>query len=441
MKSIKALSGKSELVTRNSVEDFMKDYELEVLEENFGETIEDAIANQFSIEPEKEGLELISGNGIYDLSDDKDIEMRLKRDALWLNDSSSELDDLNSLESEAVSYFKNPLKVNYPVEKAVPESEYVTGYIQFNAGVKFTSSGEVEVTWKSYGQKLIVNVDMLLCPEDIIKYVEFFGIEYNPEIMRVCFYGLPLEKFVGSKQYNKGERKELVAHSDSYSNIFLAVPCMEECSRGDGSIYDVLDREISKEVMYGCEVNIDRVALGHWELTKARLEELKLEAVEEKESLRIQKLQRKSIERRNSYDENFKEARSIISGLNTSSVKVSDLITKTSKLLAQVVYLCEKKGERITNSAVYFQVKALTKKKRQADSMHLLEDKKALSVINDINNSKHVDIHLLDLLDLEGIFQILWSGVGLRISNEHKDKYFVLKERYQHLKSMNKQAA
>ena len=440
MKSIKEFGTLSKTVIDNNVEDFMKDYELETLNEDYGEDLEEAIANQFHVEVQEDSFEFIEEAGVYDLSDDLDIKNRIKRELQWLNDGSSSLEDLTTLEKESIAYFKNPTKVSYPVE-VKDTVEHITGYIQFNAGVKFTTEGKAEIIWKSYGQKLTVDTGILLKPKKIIEYVESFGIEFNPEVVRVSFYGLPLERFTGCRIYNKGERKELVALSSDYSNIVLAIPCMADCSRADRSIYEVINEAINEEVLYGGDAGFDRVALGHWELTRIRLEEIKLEEREEKESRRIQRLLSKSIAKRNEYDENFREARKVVAGLNSGTCRISDLLVKNAKLLAQIVYLAEKKNERINNSAIYFQLKALSMKKRQEESMHLLDDDKSLEIINNINSSNHVDIHLLDLPELEGIFSILWSGIGVRISKDQKDKYFKLKERYQHLLSLNKLAA
>lgn len=405
----------------------MKDYRLEEFENVYGDLMEEVLVEVFSCESEDD---FIDERAIYDLSSNEELERRIKKELEQLNDGSAEVDNLSLLEKQAKDYFDNPDYVFTPEEET--PVEWVTGFVQINAGLKFDKTGKPVEIWKSFGQKLICEVDLLSSPEEVIEKVESLGIEWI-EMVRVVFYGKSLEKYVGSRIYSKDEKKKLAPLCEEHDRILLAVPSYEECD-SDESIFSRIDKMVKESIQYGSDLNLDRVALGHYELTLSRLEELKQEELEATQEQRFKRLQKRSVERRNEFDAHFKEARETIKALNIGEVKISQLFDKDSKFLGQVMYLCQKKGERIENPALFFQLKALANKRKCEEIQNSPSSSMAIEFISKINSGEVVEPHLLNLEELEEVFRVLWSGTGIRINTEYKSVYFKLKERFNHLK-------
>lgn len=412
----------------------MKDYKLEQMNESYGSLMEEILCEVFHVEDEVD--ESLEGAVIYDLRSEKEIESMGIKDQQLLDGDSASLDDFSLLEEQARSYFKNPINVYTPADEI--NEEVVTGFIQINAGLKFSSDGTPVEIWKSFGEKVVCNVDLLYSPEEIIKFVESTGIHWN-ELVRVVFYGKTLERIVGCRAYTKGEKKELVHLCDSYKGIQLAIPSFDDCDT-DESIFSRIDKLVKESIQVGNDLNLDRVAMGHYEMTLARLDELKLEEQELAISNKVFQFQKQSIRKRNEFDQHFKEARQTIKALNMGEIKVHQLFDKDAKFLGQMMYLCQKKGERIEKPALFFQLKALASK-RKCEEIQNSNDKDALEIINKINSGCMIEVHLLDYFELEEIFNILWGGAGIRINSEYKSVYFQLKERFTHLKGVNQKLA
>ncbi len=413
----------------------MKDLKLVNLEEVYGSLMDEVLCEVFECE---EKCDEINEDFIYDLSTEKEIQRRTDREARLLNEGSADLDDIEALEKQAEAYFKNPNNVFIPKEKS--PKEYITIFVQFSAGMNFDEKGNAIPIWKSFGHKLVVGAEKIYSPEDLYEHVESLGIEIT-SLIRLACYGPSLEKLVGSKIYKKGEKKELVELGESYPNIVLAIPDVEEVNFLDDSIFSRVEAQVNESIKYGMDVDVDKVALLHWQMTHTRLDEIKVEEAEEKESLRIQKLQRKSVERRNEFDDNFKEARKIIKGLNAGDVTIKSLMESDMKLLNQVMYLTQKKGERINEAAIYFQLKSLIANKKIVEIEGNNEDQKAMDLLKLINSGGAVEVHLLTYQELDSIFKILWGSVGIRISGEYKDVYFQLKDRFTFLKRVQSKEA
>lgn len=311
----------------------MKDYKLEQLDENYGSLVEEILCEVFHIEDQDDSLESMHEAAIYDLRSDSELEISKERELRSLDGDSAPTEDLKLLEEQATSYFKNPTKVFTPSEDVITD-DVITGFIQINAGLKFDKDGKPIEIWKSYGQKLVVSLDRLYNPESINSQVESLGFELS-DMVRVVFYGAPLSKIVGSREYVKGEKKTLEPLSDIYSNILLAIPA-EERGGTDDSIFSFVDRLVKDSIQTGAELGLDRCTIGHWEMTRIRLDELKQEEVELKELRRIEKIQAGFSQRRKSYVDNFKEAKQVIKGLNDMSLKVRDLVDVDSKLIYQL---------------------------------------------------------------------------------------------------------
>jgi hypothetical protein len=414
----------------------MKDYKLEQLEENYGSVFEEILCEVFHVENQDESLESIEGLAIYDLRSNDELEIRRERDLRILDGESATIEDLELLEKQAIDYFKNPTRVFTPSEDVIVE-DVVTGFIQVNAGIKFDENGKAKEIWKSFGQKLVVNVDRLFDPESIVDQVRSLGFDMT-DLVRVVFYGPSLEQIVGSHEYSKGEKKLLEALSEEYSNILLAVP--ESRDTSDDSIFAYVENLKKESIQTGLDLGLDRSTIGHWEQTHIRLEELRLEANEQREVDRIRKIEERFAKRRTKYIENFREARLIINSLNNKNVLIKDLVDVDIKVLNQVLYLCNKDECRINEPAIYFQLNALAKRKATLDT-DIGFDQESLSFIQRINKGEHVDIHLLSFDELDGILKILWSNSGIRINKEYKSVYFTLKERFYHLKNVAQKRA
>lgn len=423
-------------VINHQQEEIMKDYQFEEFENTYGDLLEEVLAEVFQCAEEES--ESFDEKSIYELSTEKDIEQRIKRDQSFLDGESALVEDLELLEKQAIAYFRNPSIVSIPTEN-INKEESVTGFIQVNVGLKFDSTGLPVEIWRSFGQKLVVELSVLGSVEEVVKLVEAQGMEWT-ELVRVVFYGKGLEEFVGSKIYKKGERKELVPLCSGTSQILLAVPSYEDCD-SEESNFSRIDKLVKESIQYGGDLGVDRVAMGHYELTLMRLEELRLEERENLESERILSFQRKSVEKRNGFDSNFKEARQVIKALNLGQVKIKQLFDRDAKLLGQVMYLCQKNGERIENPALFFQLKALAMKKKNEEVAQIPGLQSVVKVVESINSGKLLEVHLMDFEELDLIFKVLWSNTGIRISSEYKDTYFKLKERYTHLKKVTEKKA
>jgi hypothetical protein len=105
------------------------------------------------------------------------------------------------------------------------------------------------------------------------------------------------------------------------------------------------------------------------------------------------------------------------------------------------MYLSNKQGERIEKKEFYFQIKSMLKRRKVDELGGLMENSSALKIIAKVNNGVDVEVHLLNLADLEAIFSILWGQAGIRIDAGYKEKYFKLKERYSYLKKINSDKA
>lgn len=414
----------------------MKDYRLEQLEENYGSVFEEILCEVFHVENQDESLESIEGLAIYDLRSNDELEIQRERDQRILDGESAPIEDLELLQKQAINYFKNPTRVFTPSEDVIVE-DVVTGFIQVNAGIKFDENGKAKEIWKSFGQKLVVNVERLFDPESIVNQVRSLGFDLT-DLVRVVFYGPCLEQIVGSHEYNKGEKKLLEALSDEYSSILLAVP--EASDSSDDSIFDFVENLKNESIQTGRDLGLDRSTIGHWEQTHIRLEELRLEACEQREVDRIRKIEERFAKRRTKYIENFKEARQIINSLNSKDMMIKDLVDIDVKVLNQVLYLCKKGECRISEPAIYFQLNALAKRKVNLENVNAV-DQESLSIIQRINKGEHIDIHLLSFDELDGILKILWSDSGIRINKEYKSVYFTLKERFYHLKNVAQKRA
>ena len=412
----------------------MKDYVLENLELELGEQLEEILAEAFFVPKEEGVIDYFLEESIYDLSSDSEIRLRIKRDQEFLDEGNAGVEDLKKLEDQAKAYFKNPKRFKGESEDNTDE---ITGFVQYLAEVYFDEHGVACEKWRSMGVKFRIALNDLYQPELIMKNVESKGVELN-ELTRIVFYGYPLEKIVGTRIYKPGEKKEIVNLSEQFKSITLAVPDYSDCSSRHPSIFESIDQMIKNEVPYGNELNLDRVVLGHHELTLQCLEEVRQRSIEELKDERVAVLERKKAVREASFDIKFKDAKDIISQLNDGIIRISDIESLEAATLGQVLWLAEKKGNRIDNSIKYFQLKSLFKKKKLTELEELKVDSKSI-LIDQVNAGYPVEVHLLDFEELDITFAILWGG-GARIKTEYKDTYFKLKERYLHLKSIKEAA-
>jgi hypothetical protein len=403
--------------------------------EKYSSWFEEVLCEIFNIEYE-DSLESINDDAIYDLSDEKDIQQRQRREAAALNEGSAPVEDMKELERQALEYFKNPDPVYYPSE-GFEASDTVTGFIQLFNGVSFTGKGELREAWRSSGRRVTCRIDDLYLVESIEKKVMDEGYDLKDRNVRIVFYGSPLESITGRRAYKKGERKVLEPLVEG-GGIMLAIPAEIE---SDSSVFKNIDMEVRDSILTGREVDYDSIALSHWRLTHERLDELKLVKSQELELERISAKERRYVEKRNQFDENFKRAREVIRDLNDGTIKPQELDGESTKVFAQVMYLSNKQGERIEKKEFYFQIKSMLKRRKVDELGGLMENSSALKIIAKVNNGVDVEVHLLNLADLEAIFSILWGQAGIRIDAGYKEKYFKLKERYSYLKKINSDKA
>lgn len=412
---------------------------LHEMSERWGQALDEALFESFGVEVDENQscIEEMYQCWLYDTSSEEEILKRESFDKDVLNDGSASVDDLEELEKEALEYFKRVSVLKCP--QSTDERDCATGFVQVYDGVRFTKSGECQSVWRGVGRKFKIATDDILDFKLVENEMEVLGFDWLAPV-RVVFYGPSLERFVGSKVYEKEQAKELVEVSGSEGKVFVAIPSYEECKGHDGSIFSRIDSHLKEEVLYGAECSIDRVAMGHWELTCARLDELKHLEVEEQQDRRLLKIQKRFVQKRNEFDSNFKEPRALIKALNSKEIKVSDLKSCGLPVLRKIVYLCEKKGERLEHPSTYYQVKSLVKKLK-IEEISSAQSSTGMDIISKVNSGIHVDIHLLDFEELDDVFKILWGDMGVRISSNYKEIYFKLKERYLFLKDVSSKKA
>lgn len=394
----------------------------EILEEEFCHKPEDC-------------LEVMEGNAIYCLDSTREIELRERYEAEQLNEGYPEVSELSlsELESLSQSYFESPKY--YPLDEQEVMPNHVTGFIQIYSGEKFTASGEMQQVWKSIDKKVIVKVSDLMEPEALIVMMENTGIKWG-SIFRVIFYGNPLVEVIGSRFYNSKESRELLPLTDQHPNILLALPDYEETEAYSESIFDWLEKEFDDAILYGTTPEISRVTSGHHELTAIRLEEVYLEEAEVRNQIGIMKRERISTTKKNEFIKTYSAARSFINGVNQGEVTIDKIYTLDLKTLEEILFLCSKSFERINDPLIYAQVKSYATKLKVNNFQ--ATDSNALMVIQRINGGHPIEAHLLSLKDLEAIFGILWSNIGIRINPEHKEAYFDLKERLRLLRAKSR---
>ncbi len=206
-------------VTFNEEEN-MKDYKLDQLNDVYGNLMEEILCEVFSIEDQEDSLNYVHEGAIYDLRSDDELEIQKERELRLLNEDCAEVESINELEEQALSYFSNPYRAYYPKEEESPS--LVTGYIQLNSGIRFDEKGcQIEI-WRSFGQKLTIDFERLYDPESILTQIRTLGFE-TTELLRVVFYGPALSELVGTRDYSKGEKKSLEILEEDYPMILLAI--------------------------------------------------------------------------------------------------------------------------------------------------------------------------------------------------------------------------
>lgn len=392
--------------------------------------LEQVLMEVFVNGEDKESLEFLTGNAIYDLADEKEILNREKYAQEVLDEGCPDVEQFDELIELAEAYFRNP--DSYPLEDISEDVDYVTGFVQILSGQKINNKGMITEYWKSTGCKIQIDTHLLIEPEKVILLIEQQGFVWS-EIIRVVFYGSPLAQYVDSRFYSDKETKEFVPLDENQPRILLAVPDYEEVSKEDESIYDWIDREIQEGIPYGLVPNVGRIATGHWEMTKNRLDEIANEKLEENNLLLFICRERSAVVKKNSFIERYQEARALINGLNSGALSINTIYNKNVSVLEEVLYLSGKLNERIINPATFLQVKSLVTNSKVQH--HLKQDSFALSIIQKINKGEFVEIHLIPLTELEKVFAILWGNLGIKIIHEKVEIYHQLKSRFLQLRN------
>lgn len=384
--------------------------------------LEQILSEVFQVEDE-ESTEALCGNAIYFLEDEQSIRRIEKSEQIKLDEGSSNVEDLDSLLIEATDYFKNP---NYSHTTEDDQgSDYLTCFIQIYSGVTFNGNGEMISKWKSIDHKVQIELRELLLPELLIYKIEQSGIKWT-ELVRVMIYGPGLEKLVGNRFYEEDESKELVPLSDEFPNILLAIPNIEFELDSEESIFEFTEREINEGIPFGIIPDFGRVTLGHWEWTHIRLLELQEEEMEERVLKTIELEEKFRAKEMNDFINKYKDAKDFIKGLNNKVIDPVEVYSLSLEMLNNILFVTEKLNFRLSDSAHYYQIKALyTKSKVSHISTQATQ---ALSIIEKINKGDHVDFHLISMATLEDIFAILWSGTGIKIHSSKKEHYFTLKD-------------
>lgn len=401
------------------LDDYLSDSDEELLS-----LLEEVLTEIYQNEEDEESFDYVVGRAVYDIVDEKEIQARERMDQEFLDEGSPAVENLVELEKAAVDYFMNP--THYHLDEDLIQSSHVTGFIQIYNGERFDSFGKMKQNWKSLGNKLVVDVTSLLNPDEIIKQIELQGIKWS-HLIRIVFYGHPLVDLVGSRFYAENESKEFVTLDTKNPNIILAIPDYSETETNAESIYDWINKDLQDGIALGLLPNVSRVTMGHWELTQMRLDELADEQKENSNLLSFVSREQSFVLKQNNFLSKYEEARSIIRGLNSGTFPVGEIYNKTPELLGDILFLAEKCSERIDMPAHYLQIKSLRTKLKIQE--HLEANSPAFQIIQRINRSEPVEIHLLNERELQQIFDILWGNLQIKIIEDKKDIYLALKDR------------
>ena len=392
-------------------------------EEELYSLLEQVLMEVFVFEEDKESLDYLTANAIYDLADEKEILSRERYAQESLDEGSPAVDDFEELMELAEIYFQNPK--HYPLSEETEVSNHVTGFVQIYSGNKFNKQGQLVQYWKYVDCKVVIGVNELLEPEKVISMIENLGFKWS-DIIRVVFYGSPLVELIESRFYLEKESKELVPLDSNYPNILLAAPDYCDMEESE-STFDWIDRELQEGILYGIIPRVGRVVTGHWEMTRTRLDELAEEELERATLLQITRRERNSTVKKNHFLEKYHEARHLINGLNSGLLSIGTIYNKDIAVLEDVILLATRFDTRVNNPAAFLQIKSLvTKSKMQ---QHQQSESFALSLIQKINKGEFVEIHLIPLIELEKVFTILWGDLGIRIIPSKKEVYHQLKSR------------
>lgn len=403
--------------------DFSNEHEYESFEDQqLIELMDQILTEVFLADEDKESLQSLEGNAIYDLSDEREIRQRESYDSEILNEGSPDVEELDLLMEIAEGYFANPIQ--YPIKEETIKADHVSGFIQILAGMKVNAKGEAVELWKSVNIKIVVSMNEFNDPERIIEQVESKGFKWSP-IIRICFYGEPLREIIGEQCYSDQEPKLLVQLSSTYSNILLAIPAFVEFESEGDSIYDFVEDQIQENILYGILPDFGRTVVGHWEMTHIRLDELEQENLENKNLLFIQRRERRFVAKKNAFNAKYSSAYQLIKEVNKQSISLDYLFQQEIQTLKQILFLTDRRNIRIDDPKIYLQVRALVTK--NAVTTITTQQTQAFQLINKVNNGEHVDFHLLNLDQLEEIFSILWSYSGIRINSAKKAVYYLLK--------------
>jgi hypothetical protein len=307
-------------------------------------------------------LEELQDRAIYNLMTEEEISKKEILDKAWLNEGSADVEEIDTLLTQAENYFKSPNY--YPLEED-KKPEFVTGFISIYNGESHTPNG-VEVIWKSTKESIRLDVNDLSV-ENVKYALRNLGISFS-DLIRVVFYGPALRHLVGSSIYEKDDRKSLLPIDSDHQTILLAIPDHSQVSLfDDDSIYTSLNSLVRDELKYGklpCEA-LDRFSFTHWSITKEFYEN-RLNVMRDR-SEELRHLEKLGVlkSKKDSMSNHFKDAVEAIDQLNTGVISICDVRDNCdAHYINKILYVARSNvfKQRISNKFTYFQLIALSKK-------------------------------------------------------------------------------
>jgi hypothetical protein len=392
-------------------------------------------------------------SGLYNLDTDEQIERKLKADYDRINDYCADIEDFEALEAEAVAYFKDPSnKVRVPFctsiegpnrseRYEIPET--VTGFVGIFDGYRHDSKGRLEPFFKSTGDRVVLEADMLLDPKEIERALAAAGYPYS-EMISLTIYGNAVAKYFGTHRYEEqierkyklyplsfGEvdrapkdRKKLITPYPEHSTIRVAMPG-----------YEV---EVSGEYNH-TQTDDFGLLMSHHVLDEIASVEISERYALERDLALVSKLEASRVAKSIAFGQHFKDAASCIKSLNDNTRKFitfNELVsTGSSHLISQILYLARKKDMKIKDRGLYKQLQSVQKMKIYETISNDSEYQFAIDTIGAINAGQDVDIESLSNDDITKIFNIIWGKSGIRINVKYKETYFQLKLAYEKIKA------
>jgi hypothetical protein len=313
-----------------------------------------------------ESLPAIMSASIYNLDTEDDIQKFQEISMMKLNEGSADVEDLDRLHRQAISYFKMPK--TYPLAEDDVSDQVLKCYVEFFSHAHFNEVGELVDVYRSSGIVFNCSLEHIEDEEWLIDTIQNMGLCFDKS-MRIKVYGLALYDLVGAKAYHTGEKAEFVSPFKDMPNLLFAIPDTEAVLNASGDDFKILEKLVSDEVQYGRSVNeVLGNAMTSWILAHEFFDERYPYMLFEEQELEFELKLKRISDSHKAFKDNFSEEISHIHGLNSKSVSLAEIASLDAHLINRILYVCKSDQfkERLLNKNVYMQLLAMSRKKNHS---------------------------------------------------------------------------